>query len=990
MVSAGAASPPAARSADWQAVADSFYVHRPLYALDHAPLCQLDLADYAVSHAGNGGPVAVMRDPSKPVLLGKYDARTAPASRISVYSSAGALVQHVDWSPPPASSVAHFSLPSPATLLVLLHSGLYRLYTLSAAAAHAFPSSSASYTQHALPHADDLGGVADAFTAPDGAVVVRMHSGVFLELRGLAAAAGRSAAAGAGAFDEAGERVLGARGKGKRRADGGAGAGMAVKVVQLAATGIDGPPDCWTVVPADESAGRSLEVLIAKGTSVYRLDEIDCVEHRLDRGPFLSLTPSPSGRFLAFVLAPSSSSSHHPTLWVTSSDFQRSLSEATLDEAVSEGERGPPRQVAWCGSNAVVVAWERTAVLVGPFGETLKFFYSDPVHLIPELDGTRLLTSSSLHFLSLVPASHASVFLPGSTSPAALLYEAAREFYDRKSPRADEFVRGLGRGKEMREAVEGCVDAAAREWDEREQKRLLRAAAFGKSFLEVYNPNQFVETTQVLRVLNAVRDYKVGIPLTWDQYHSRPPSALIASLLAYNAHLLALRISTFLGLNPAPVIKHWAAQLIAASAPGAATGREPPKSDEEVCRLIVDKLESLSSASALASSTAAASSALLSTAAPGSTTAAAGGAAAAAPALSSADLALTAFRLGRTPLAKLLIDREPRAGKQVPLLLRMGEGEEAGRKAVESGDPELVYEVLLSLRRSLAPGDLFSLLSRLPRSPSTSPSSSSLPSASSRARPTASAASAPPSPYDPPAKDPDALRLFQLLCRQGATGDDLALLRDWWYLDDRRVEMGCENLREAMVIEDFGDKVAKVRQAQKSFAEDKERAFEAKMVDDHGRLLAMQQALEQEATSLSSSGGPPRRFVGASVNETIRQCLLAGMDKKAEKVRSDFKVPDKRFWYLKLRALISLRDWDALDSFAKSKKSPIGYEPFVLELIRAGAHRQATRFVDRCDARNRVELYVKAGEWVAAGQDPNNVIAAQLDELLQEMNTSGA
>lgn len=163
----------------------------------------------------------------------------------------------------------------------------------------------------------------------------------------------------------------------------------------------------------------------------------------------------------------------------------------------------------------------------------------------------------------------------------------------------------------------------------------------------------------------------------------------MASLLAYNAHLLALRISTFLGLSPAPVIKHWAAQLIAASAPGAATGREPPKSDEEVCRLIVDKLESLSSSPASASPSAAASSALLSTAAPGSTTAAGGGAAAVAPALSSADLALTAFRLGRTPLAKLLIDREPRAGKQVPLLLRMGEGEEAGRKAVESGDPEL-------------------------------------------------------------------------------------------------------------------------------------------------------------------------------------------------------------------------------------------------------------------------------------------------------------
>lgn len=59
------------------------------------------------------------------------------------------------------------------------------------------------------------------------------------------------------------------------------------------------------------------------------------------------------------------------------------------------------------------------------------------------------------------------------------------------------------------------------------------------------------------------------------------------------------------------------------------------------------------------------------------------------PALSSADLALVAFRLGRTHLAKLLLDREPRAARQVALLLRMGEGEEAGSKAVASGDPEL-------------------------------------------------------------------------------------------------------------------------------------------------------------------------------------------------------------------------------------------------------------------------------------------------------------
>lgn len=60
------------------------------------------------------------------------------------------------------------------------------------------------------------------------------------------------------------------------------------------------------------------------------------------------------------------------------------------------------------------------------------------------------------------------------------------------------------------------------------------------------------------------------------------------------------------------------------------------------------------------------------------------------------------------------------------------------------------------------------------------------------------------------------------------------------------------------------------------------------MVDDQIRLLVLQQQLEQEA---AASGRP---FVGLSVNATIRQCLLAGLDKKADKTRSDFKVPDKR------------------------------------------------------------------------------------------------
>lgn len=58
-------------------------------------------------------------------------------------------------------------------------------------------------------------------------------------------------------------------------------------------------------------------------------------------------------------------------------------------------------------------------------------------------------------------------------------------------------------------------------------------------------------------------------------------------------------------------------------------------------------------------------------------------------------------------------------------------------------------------------------------------------------------------------------------------------------------------------------------------------------MDEYSRLLNTQQQLEKEADGKIS-------FFGLSVNETIRICLINGMSKRADKIKSDFKVPDKR------------------------------------------------------------------------------------------------
>ena len=51
-------------------------------------------------------------------------------------------------------------------------------------------------------------------------------------------------------------------------------------------------------------------------------------------------------------------------------------------------------------------------------------------------------------------------------------------------------------------------------------------------------------------MLNAVRFYEIGIPLSYVQYAQLSPSHLVSRLLARNLHLLALRISSYLALPP--------------------------------------------------------------------------------------------------------------------------------------------------------------------------------------------------------------------------------------------------------------------------------------------------------------------------------------------------------------------------------------------------------------------------------------------------------
>ncbi|KAF9805445.1 hypothetical protein IEO21_09049 [Rhodonia placenta] len=837
----------------WEAMQDgnAFYRRHQIYSI---PGKLPNLGDFITAGCRYGGPLALMRDTTKLVALGRATPSFAKA-QIQIYSSAGEGILVLSWD---QGKIIRFGWTGDERLVVLNEEGAYRLYDLQG-----------DYEQYSLGSEAAEMGVLDARIHENG-IVALTGSLTLVEVR-----------------DWAGGKPL-----------------------TLANSGLTQPPHSWAVIPPDLTISRHVEVLMSVESTIYSVDNLESIDQQLSRGPFTHLAPSPNGKSLALL-------TYSGLLWVVSTDFQRSLAE--FNTANAPGAEGEIRQVEWCGNDAVLVTWDTLALLVGPFGDTLQYFYSGPTFAVTESDGIRLVGPDSCDFVQKVPVSSVSVFRPGSTSPSAVLYDAWENF-TRRSPKADESIRNIR--PELGAAVNECIDAAGREWEPVWQRRLLSAAKFGQAFLDLYDPTDLVQMGQALKVLNAVHCYEIGIPITYAQYIQLSPSHLINRLTSRSLHLLALRISSYLSLKPHAVLKHWAcAKIVRARPTATGSGRDAElDGDDAVCKSIVEKFEKLGGDD-----------------------------------VSYADIAKRAWEVGRAELATKLLDHEPRASDQVPLLLSMKEDRLALTKAVEGGDTDLVYHVLLHLQRRLPLGSFFRLIEE----------------GGDRLAP--------------------ASKLLQVYARE----QNREMLRDFYYSDDRRVESAVLCLEEAATMQDPTAKITSIKAAQKFFSEDKERGFEARTMDEYSRLLNTQQQLEKEADGKIS-------FFGLSVNETIRICLINGMSKRADKIKSDFKVPDKRFWYVKLKALTAIRDFDGLEAFARSKRSPIGYEAFVRHLAEKGHLKEAASYVPRCDAHKRVDLYVVCGEWRMAAKEckdrgdrakleqlrkscPNSLIARELEQVAASM-----
>ncbi|GAX81388.1 hypothetical protein CEUSTIGMA_g8819.t1 [Chlamydomonas eustigma] len=705
---------------------------------------------------------------------------------------------------------------------------------------------------------------------------------------------------------------------------------------------------CIAVLEPHLTASSGLEVLLGTSEGIWMLDDLTCRLQTIPAGSLshsqgasnaateaaavvaaseavLHLAVSPDGAFIAAY-------TRDARIHVFSSDLTKHLSEF---DTKAEGR---PLRLQWCGSDGVAVQWPELLLLVGPFGDHASWpLTGEAVWMVPEVDGLRLVSGTRHEILRRLPQSLSDIFKPGSTSPSAMLWEG-RDLYEQRSARADRVLRGMS-AEELQSAVAACIEAAGLDLNPSRQKALLRAACFGAAFCprsgvkqdlsdslsESQTPSD-VSTTSLytccskLRILNALREPRPGMPLTLPQLDVLSLAVVVARLVSYREWLLAFRI--------AGTLPHHAASrntlAVMTAPPGAAAPSVPCSQGSAMLPSGTSPREQVLLQWACAKISATSSASLSDMELKDQVSAKLK----ACPGIHFAPLAAHAQAIGRRRLALKLLDEETSCSLQVPLLLSLRSGltaplssgglssairspsgtgagsgdlaseesDEDGdvqlkalRKAIESGDTDLVYLVLFSIYKSRSLQDFWAIVS-------------------SRTL---------------------AKNLFLKFCRSR----EPELLETILTVNNQTVDLAEQQLRRTLsqytaaylsrsasesaltkLVSGLSDVAAK-------YGVSKEHAFQSKAVSEFSLLRREQAKLERETGQ--------HMFVGLSLIDTVRACIRLGHHRQAASLKKQFSISDKRFYWLKILTLCEEKSWEELDMFASERKSPIGWEPFL-------------------------------------------------------------
>jgi hypothetical protein len=605
--------------------------------------------------------------------------------------------------------------------------------------------------------------------------------------------------------------------------------------------------------PSFTSSGL-VEIFIGTAQSSILVVDVNGAEDQLLQGriqtPVVSMATAPNGRFLACYTACG-------ILTVLSTTFTTKVLD--FDTATTS----KPLEMQWCGEDSVVLNWGKVMLMIGPYGHWLKFVYTTPFFLVPEVDCCKVVTSGACELLQRVPGPIESIHQIGSTDASAVLFDTM-EAYEDGDAGATEVLLSIDPPNILSRAVKANIAAAAAEMMPQQQKLYLRAAAYGKAFCGAFefDASEFIKTARKLRVLNHLRRRIPALVLTSMQFDRLAINTLVDRLLAQKCHTLAFGISEYLGLNVGRVIVHWACTKLQSS-------RSLSLFDDEMESVLKARMQHSDYASCL-------------------------------------PVAATADFVGRRSLAIKLLECECSIYEQVKLLLTMREYETAVTKAVESKEVDLIYLAILSIERSYRvthkkqdPNYLLGVIMRH------------------------SDAS-------------NLLRLYYHSCRLVKNSKQLHNFLVCMSSCPDHHQAGNLLVRESYQQAERADRIDKLLEAVSLYAQARDLQFQSRATQDQIELLKFQTELEQKYGVAC--------FFDMSVSETLYNLIALGatqhmytskLTTDISKLQNRFKMPDRRFLHIKIKALAASGQWVSFRKLAE-KKSAIGYGPFVRACILHG------------------------------------------------------
>ena len=528
----------------------------------------------------------------------------------------------------------------------------------------------------------------------------------------------------------------------------------------------------------------------------------------------------------------------------------------------------------WAGTHAVVGLWRNAFVAIDFEKNYFNFSLETPVHLVQEMDGVRFISNDNHELLQHIPQVIIDIHKIGALSAGTILVEASKEF-NRKSYKAGEWIEMLRDRDEMETSVQMAIEAAAHEFQPSDQKVLLRAASFGKSFSPQANRDNFVNMCQMIRILNNIRLPTVGMPLSYIQLEYLTPHVLLDRLVIRKQYAMAMKIADYLKIPETEgslrILSNWASKKVHES---------DILDDDQVAALIYTRLGHKTG-------------------------------------ISYSEIASEAVRRGRKNLAIKLLDHETRAGHQVPLLLTLEQYNMALEKAVFSGDTHLILSVIHRLKQKISSRE-FTFMIR---------------------------------------NHEMAYHLYQKLCRE----EDPDRLKQIYSQEEDFMSEGFCWIQDSYQESTRQDeRKSCLQHAVNCFKKSKSTSSDinGQLTEEQLRLFTLQVRFEKSHILC----------LDLSVHETLEKLLMAKEYKVADDLKKEFKVPDKRYYFLRINILAEMGEWLELEKFSKSRKPPVGFEPFVDACLTQNNRYEAMKYVNKVDDENKIKYLVKVGLLQEAGE----------------------